>query len=149
MAEKVTEGRGDIGELPVANPLGVEGRDAPVLPAGVEVVRRGEGQGLTFIQWAAAVLHNGLGRYDEALAAAQRSAEDPLEVRLATWGLVELIEAAARSGKAELAAPEPSRNSDVGADAGGLSERQCKGLCGSGHQWLRYSIIAAWRSSSR
>jgi DNA-binding CsgD family transcriptional regulator len=99
-----------------------QGRDAVAVPlietATDEVVRRGEGQGLTFIQWAAAVLHNGLGRYDEALAAAQRSAEDPLEVRLATWGLVELIEAAARSGKAELAVGAFNRLSQT-ADASG------------------------------
>ena len=43
-----------------------------------ELVRRGEGQGLTFIHWATAVLYNGLGRYEEALAAAQQAGEDPL-----------------------------------------------------------------------
>ena len=84
-----------------------QGHGAEAVPlietATTEVVRRGEGQGLTFIHWAAAVLHNGLGRYAEALAAAQQTAESPLEVRLGTWGLVELIEAAARSGEAELA----------------------------------------------
>ena len=49
-----------------------------------------------------------------------------------------------------LTAPEPGCNGNVGADAGGLSERECEGLCGSGgHQRLRYSIIAALRSSSR
>ena len=78
-----------------------------------EVVRRGEGQGLTFIHWAAAVLHNGSGRYEEALASAQRSAEDPLEVRLGTWGLVELIEAAARTGEAELAVDALGRLSET------------------------------------
>ena len=42
-----------------------------------EVVRRGEGQGVTFIHWATAVLYNGLGRYEEAFAAAQQAGEDP------------------------------------------------------------------------
>jgi DNA-binding CsgD family transcriptional regulator len=69
-----------------------------------EVVRRGEGEGLTFIQWATAVLYNGLGRYEEALAASQLAGEDSRAVWFSTWGLVELIEAATRSGKAELAA---------------------------------------------
>ncbi|MDA0160763.1 AAA family ATPase [Solirubrobacter ginsenosidimutans] len=69
-----------------------------------EVVRRGEGQGgLTFIHWVTAVLDNGLGRYEEALAAAQQAAEDTHASWWRHWGSVELIEAAARSGKAELA----------------------------------------------
>jgi DNA-binding CsgD family transcriptional regulator len=69
-----------------------------------EVVRRGEGQGgLAFVHWVTAVLHNGLGRYEEALAAAQQAAEDAHASWWRNWGSVELIEAAARSGKAELA----------------------------------------------
>jgi DNA-binding CsgD family transcriptional regulator len=69
-----------------------------------EVVRRGEGHGgLTFVHWVTAVLHNGLGRYEEALAAAQQAAEDTHASWWRNWGSVELIEAAARSGEAELA----------------------------------------------
>ena len=99
-------------------------------------MRRGEGQGLTFIHWATAVLHNGLGRYEEALAAAQQAAEDPLEVRRAlgaAWGLVELIEAAARSGKPELAvdALEPAFADDRGqlAPTGRSASRPARGRC--------------------
>jgi len=80
-----------------------------------EVMRGAEGQGLTFIQWATAVLYNGLGRYAEALAAAKQAAEDTLESRLSTWGLVELIEAAARSGKPELATDALDRLSQTTA----------------------------------
>ena len=47
-------------------------------------------------QWAAAVLYNSLGRYEEALAAAQRASEDSLAIRFASWALVELVEAAVR-----------------------------------------------------
>ena len=36
-----------------------------------DVGRRGEGEGLTFVHWAAAVLYNSLGHYEEALAVAQ------------------------------------------------------------------------------
>jgi DNA-binding CsgD family transcriptional regulator len=69
-----------------------------------EVVRRGEGQGgLTFVHWVTAVLHNGLGHYEQALTAAQQAAEDTHASWWRNWGSVELIEAAARSGKAELA----------------------------------------------
>ncbi|MCW3056875.1 MAG: ATP-dependent transcriptional regulator, MalT-like, LuxR family, partial [Solirubrobacterales bacterium] len=68
-----------------------------------EVVSRGEGVGLTVIEWASAQVYNSLGRYEDALAAAQQSTEHPEELLFATWGLVELIEAATRTGKAALA----------------------------------------------
>ena len=48
--------------------------------------------------WASAVLNNGLGRYQDALAAAQVASESPLEVLYPHWALTELIEAAVRSG---------------------------------------------------
>ena len=40
--------------------------------ARAEVIERGEGAGLSFMDWAESVLYNGLGRYAEALAAARR-----------------------------------------------------------------------------
>ena len=40
-----------------------------------------------------AVLYNGLGRYDDALAAARQATECAEDVAFSTWGLVELIEA--------------------------------------------------------
>ena len=64
---------------------------------------RGEGSALTFGEHARAVLHNALGHYDTALDNAQRaSAQDELHV--SAWSLSELVEAAARSGKPEVAA---------------------------------------------
>ncbi|MCU1448247.1 MAG: ATP-dependent transcriptional regulator, MalT-like, LuxR family, partial [Acidimicrobiales bacterium] len=69
-----------------------------------EVAPRGEGVGLTAAHWASAQLYNSLGRYEDALAAAQQADESPEERLFATWALVELIEAATRSGKAALAA---------------------------------------------
>jgi DNA-binding CsgD family transcriptional regulator len=67
------------------------------------VTPRGEGIGLTVAEWANAVLGNGLGRYHEALAAAEQGSQHPDELGLATWSLVELIEAAARTGQTERA----------------------------------------------
>jgi DNA-binding CsgD family transcriptional regulator len=67
------------------------------------VTPRGEGIGITVTEWANAVLYNGLGRYDEALAAAEQGSQYPDEPGLATWSLVELIEAAARTGQTERA----------------------------------------------
>jgi DNA-binding CsgD family transcriptional regulator len=63
-----------------------------------DVLHRGEGAGLSFIQWAAALLHNGLGRHQEALNWARRAADDSRAQRFTGWALVELIEAAARVG---------------------------------------------------
>ena len=87
-------------------------------PAIKEVVGRGEGQGLTIIHWANAVLHNGLGQYEEALVTAEQAAEDSYAVWFSTWGLVELIEAAARSGKPEIAADALRRLSQTTAASG-------------------------------
>jgi DNA-binding CsgD family transcriptional regulator len=56
------------------------------------------------VQWGDAVLGNSLGRYEEALAAAQRASEDSPAVQFAGWALVELIEAAVRSAVPERAA---------------------------------------------
>ena len=79
-----------------------QGRDAETfqLIAGAirEMATRGEGQWLTTAHWATAVLCNGLGRYDEALAAAEQGSAYPDELGLATWSMAELIEAAARTG---------------------------------------------------
>jgi DNA-binding CsgD family transcriptional regulator/tetratricopeptide (TPR) repeat protein len=67
------------------------------------VVARGEGIGLTFIEWVTAVLYNGLGRYPDALAAAGPASEHPEELQSPLW-LQELVEAAVRSGEPERAA---------------------------------------------
>jgi DNA-binding CsgD family transcriptional regulator len=92
---------------------GREADAAALIEAGVkEVVARGEGMALAIIRWASAVLYNGLGRYEEALAAAQQASAHPQELLFSTWGLVELIEAAARSGKPEPAAVALRRLSD-------------------------------------
>jgi hypothetical protein len=44
---------------------------------------------------------NGLGRYEEALAAAEEGAAGPVGLWLTAWSMVELIEAAARLGHPE------------------------------------------------
>ena len=68
-----------------------------------DFLARGEGMGLTLAQWATAYLHNGLARYDIALAAAEQAAEDPHELWFSPWTMVELVEAAARTGNIERA----------------------------------------------
>jgi DNA-binding CsgD family transcriptional regulator len=67
------------------------------------VAARGEGIGVTFIEWTSTVLYNGLGRYEDALVAARTASEHREELQSPLW-LHELVEAAARSGKPDLAA---------------------------------------------
>ena len=69
-----------------------------------EVTARGEGIGLSVLDWAAAVLYNGLGRYDEACSAALRVAARPQDLNPSMWVMAEVIEAAVRAGTPELAA---------------------------------------------
>jgi DNA-binding CsgD family transcriptional regulator len=57
-----------------------------------------------------AILHNGLGQYDRALGAAQQAlAAD--EIATSSWALYELAEAAARSGREDLAVEAADRMS--------------------------------------
>ena len=74
-----------------------------------DVTARGEGNGLTFAWWAEAILHNGSGDYRRALEAAERAARFPPELISANWSLVELVEAAARSGAVDTAADAVAR----------------------------------------
>jgi DNA-binding CsgD family transcriptional regulator len=68
-----------------------------------EVLRRGEGLWVVANEWGSAQRYNALGRYDDALAAAEQAAEDPRGLGQSIWVLAELIEAAVRSGQVERA----------------------------------------------
>ena len=108
-AESVTEATGSsiaqYGALAPAVFRGQEAHAAQLIQTATDDAgSRGEGAGLSFAQWAAAVLCNSLGRYEQALAAAQRASEDSPAVIFANWALVELVEAAVRSGVPERAA---------------------------------------------
>jgi DNA-binding CsgD family transcriptional regulator len=85
----------------------------------VDATRRGEGIGLAVVDWAQAVLYNGLGRYDEARTAALRVFEYPHDLGgPINWGLVELIEATVRAGTPDLAAGVCSRLGDMARASG-------------------------------
>jgi DNA-binding CsgD family transcriptional regulator len=75
--------------------------------------RRGEGNCLSAAEWAKAMLNNGLGRYDQALAAAQRASEVPRELVFTNWAVPELIEAAGRSRERRLAASALDRLAEM------------------------------------
>ncbi|HEX5191913.1 MAG TPA: BREX system ATP-binding domain-containing protein [Solirubrobacteraceae bacterium] len=59
---------------------------------------RGEGFSVGMLSWMTALMHNGHGRYAEALAQAQRACEHD-DVIAYGWALVELIEAGVRIGR--------------------------------------------------
>ena len=80
-----------------------EGRELIEVTIG-EATARGEGVGVAICEYSHAVLCNGLGQYDEALAAARGACADPREMVAHNWGMTELIESAARTGRIDLAA---------------------------------------------
>ncbi|MDF1603224.1 AAA family ATPase [Nocardioides sp. YIM 152315] len=60
---------------------------------------------------AEAVLHNGMGHYEQAMAAARRATESD-QLALSRWAAAELIEAAVRCGRLDLAAASLARLGD-------------------------------------
>jgi tetratricopeptide (TPR) repeat protein len=81
--------------------------------AGVQDARaRGEGRATTIADYSAAVLYNGLGRYQAALDAADRACAYQ-DLGLFGWSLIELVEAGARSARPEIAADAVRRLSEL------------------------------------
>jgi DNA-binding CsgD family transcriptional regulator len=101
-----------------------------------DAAARGEGRALAVAKYATAVLYNGLARYDDALAAAREATDYPEDLAFFSWGLIELIEAGARCGEAELAAAALGRLSETTAPSGtdwalGV-EARCRALVAEG-----------------
>jgi DNA-binding CsgD family transcriptional regulator len=71
--------------------------------ASERAVAGGQGLAAAWGQWAAAVLCNGLARYDDAASAARQASSNHFEPWVSMWALPELVEAAARAGDRELA----------------------------------------------
>src|SRR5262249_47274545 len=92
----------------------------------------------------AAVLYNGLVRYEEASAAAQIAAADTFEPVTSMWALPELVEAAARIEDMPLATEALARL--VGAAAPGGTdwargiEARCRAQVGAGENAHRAAI---------
>jgi len=68
-----------------------------------ECTAGGQGTAVQYAHWARSVLENGLGRYDEALAAAMDASEDTPELFVSIWADCELLEAATRCDEPGLA----------------------------------------------
>ncbi|MGH3192393.1 MAG: helix-turn-helix transcriptional regulator [Streptosporangiaceae bacterium] len=82
----------------------------------------GQGTAIEFVDHARAVILNGLGRYADALAPAQDAADATPEMVVAGWGLIELVEAAAKCGEMDVARRAlhriEERNSVIATDWG-------------------------------
>ena len=100
----------------------LRGREGEALtlinPAIASATGEGQGVAVQTASWVGAMLYNGLGRYEEALASARRASDDTPELHVSAWALVELIEAAVRTGHAGLAAEGVERLA-VATQAGG------------------------------
>jgi DNA-binding CsgD family transcriptional regulator len=94
-----------------------------------------EGLILTVSEYSAAILHNGLGQYEAAFDVARRaSAQDDLSV--SSWALPELVEAAVRSGQADIAVDALERLAEqthaAGTDAARGLEARSRALVSEG-----------------
>jgi ATP/maltotriose-dependent transcriptional regulator MalT len=118
----------------------LQGREAEAsaLIAGVIEQAAAEGQGgpAAWAHWVAAVLYNGLARYEEAMTAARQAASESLNQFTAMWALPELVEAAARGGDAELARDALARLEETtrpcGTDWARGIEARCRALLTDG-----------------
>jgi DNA-binding CsgD family transcriptional regulator len=87
--------------------LALRGREAEGLSLIERTIERVEdgpqGIAATTAHWAAAILYHGLGRYEDARAAAEAASSAPLDMFAAMWSLPELVESAARTGATDVA----------------------------------------------
>jgi DNA-binding CsgD family transcriptional regulator len=125
------------GSLALAAWRGEETDATRLIDANLEdAAARGEGIGVIVAWWARAVLFNGLGRYDEACAAAELAAVHTEVPGASNWVLAELVEAAARSGRTKIAVDALHRLSHltvpVGTDWALGVEARCRALLADG-----------------
>lgn len=104
LTEAIGGGLAPYCTLGLAAMRGEQDRATGLVAAVIEDAhQRGEGIGTVYAEWAAAVLHNGLGQYDEALAAARRAIASDQEVVPRSWAMLELVEAGVRCERSDLA----------------------------------------------
>ena len=118
---------------------GLRGHEAEITPliqatlAAAEAA--GQGGAATGAHWAAAVLHNGLGRYADALTAARKATRDAT-VFTSILVVPELVEAAARTGNTDVAADALQRLAEAtqpsGNDLALGVEARCRALLRDG-----------------
>jgi DNA-binding CsgD family transcriptional regulator len=121
-----------------------------------DVVLRGEGVGITIVEWASALLNNGIGNYEEAASAAQSATEYLGEMITPPWPAVELIEAAVRCGRGDVAAEALRRLAEIttasGTDWALGIEARSRALLSDGdaaERWYREAIERLGRTQIR
>ena len=117
--------------------LALQGREAESAALIATVMEHdAPGSRALYARWAAAVLYNGLARYEEAVASARQATSSTCEVFVTAWALPELVEAAARAGDAELAREALERLAETTRPCGtnvalGI-EARCRALLSNG-----------------
>jgi DNA-binding CsgD family transcriptional regulator len=155
-ADAVREATGALlapyGAMMVTAFRGNQAEAAPLIRSAIEQAAAG-GQGLaaTVANWVAAILYNGLGSYEEALAAAQEASKHK-HVYHVVWVLPELIEAAVRTGSprsADEALDRVAESARAGGTDYGLGiDARCRALLSEGEAAERHYREAISRLSS-
>ena len=121
---------------------GREAEATPLIEATIEHgTARGQGLAVRVAQWAAAVLYNGLSRYDEAFSAARQVTGDDIDPYPLMWVLIELVEAAIRVGR--------DRRRARGARATGGGDGSCRDRLGARHRGAFARLAARRRGGGR
>jgi DNA-binding CsgD family transcriptional regulator len=107
-ADNVTEATGTrvapYGALVLAGLRGREDQASRLIESTIEeFTAGGQGTAVQYARWSHSVLLNGLGRYREAMVAADEASDDTPELFVSVWAASELVEAASRCDDVELA----------------------------------------------
>jgi DNA-binding CsgD family transcriptional regulator/DNA replicative helicase MCM subunit Mcm2 (Cdc46/Mcm family) len=108
-ADAVREATGtriaSYGALVLAAHRGRESEALGLIEATIsEATATGQGVAVQYALWARAQLLNGLGKFEQAAAAAAEASEDSAQVWSTAWALSELVEAAIKSDQRAVAA---------------------------------------------
>jgi DNA-binding CsgD family transcriptional regulator len=136
---------------------GAEAEAGPLIEAVIKDARAtGQGLAIQESQRFSAVLYNGLGRYESAVAQAQQASEQVPELFTSMWALPELIEAASRTGQTQLAADALGRLAETTSvaptDWGKGIYARSKALLSDGEDaevWYRQAVDRLSRTALR
>jgi DNA-binding CsgD family transcriptional regulator len=95
----------------------LQGREAEA-SAAIEQAAVGGPSAALYAQWAAAVLYNGLARYEEAASSARQATSNTFEYWVSVWALPKLVEAATHAEDTELAHDAVERLAETTQPAG-------------------------------
>ena len=121
--------------------LALQGREVAASGLIRDTIKQAEEWGqdslMTMALWGAAVLYNGLARYEEAASwARQASSHTTFQPLMSMWALPELVEAAARAGDTKLAREAlkqlAAKTQPAGTDFGLGIEARCRALLSAG-----------------